>query len=57
MILHLSLGVTWKDFVKNGRDCTKIVSLIQENMVLSTLAWVKHRAELSDVPLLCKEGR
>ena len=26
-------------------------------MVLPTLAWVKNKAELSDVPLLCKEGR
>jgi hypothetical protein len=27
------------------------------SFVLPSLAWVKHRTELSDVPLLCKEGR
>jgi hypothetical protein len=27
---QLSLEVTWKSFLKNGTDCTKIIPLIQE---------------------------
>jgi hypothetical protein len=45
---------------KKARELKEVSSVLVEKfsfVVFPTLAWVKHRAELSGVPLLCKEGR